>query len=141
MTSYWRDSLFWAALAAAPVCWIFMFLLGVPRRESPVSLQAIGYFVVAYPILEEIVFRGGIQPALTSRKTLAQSFAGISIANVIASILFAGAHLLSHSLFWSSLVFIPSLVFGWARDRHNTVMSPIILHMTYNAGFLWLYAS
>ena len=141
MINYWRDHWFWAALAAGPICWLLMYLLGVPLRQSPVSLGLIGYFVVDYPVLEEFVFRGGIQPALANRPALAKSFAGISIANIITSILFAAAHLLSHSLFWSALVFIPSLVFGWARDRHNSVMSPIVLHMAYNAGFLWLYAS
>ena len=118
-----------------------MFVIGVPLRQSPVSLQAMGYFVIAYPLLEEIVFRGGIQPALTNRPALAKSYAGISIANIVTSALFSAAHLLSHTLFWSALVFIPSLAFGWARDRHNTIVSPIILHMTYNAGFLWLYAT
>ena len=141
MINYWRDHWFWAALAAGPICWILMFLIGVPLRQSPVTLGAVGYFVIAYPILEEIVFRGGIQPALANRSALAKTFAGISITNVITSVLFAGAHLLNQTLFWSALVFIPSLVFGWARDRHNTVASPMILHMTYNAGFLWLYAA
>lgn len=140
MIHYWRDYHFWITLAAGPVCWIAMYLLGVPLRESAVSLSSISYVVIAYPILEEIVFRGGIQPALAAQPALARSFAGLSFANVITSVLFAAAHLLNQSLFWSALVFIPSLAFGWARDRHNTLVSPIILHMTYNAGFLWLYA-
>lgn len=141
MIRYWRDPLFWAALAAGPLCWMIMLWLGVPLRESSASLKSVAYVVVAYPLLEEIVFRGGIQPALTSRPVLAKSVAGISIANVITSTLFAAAHLLNQSVLWSSLVFIPSLIFGWSRDRHNTIVSPIILHMSYNAGFLWLFAA
>ncbi|MFK7855953.1 MAG: JDVT-CTERM system glutamic-type intramembrane protease [Granulosicoccus sp.] len=141
MIIYWRDPLFWAALVAGPLCWMIMFWVGVPLRESPASLKSMAYLVVAYPLLEEIVFRGGIQPALSTRPILARSAAGISIANVITSALFAVAHLLNQSILWSSLVFIPSLVFGWARDRHNTIVSPIILHMSYNAGFLWLFAA
>ena len=95
--------------------------------------------VLAYPVLEEIVFRGAIQSALLRKPALRQSIAGISIACVIASALFAAAHLLSQPVGWAAMILIPSLVFGWARDRHKTLYSPIVLHMSYNAGFISIF--
>lgn len=94
---------------------------------------------LVYPILEEIVFRGGIQSALLSRPVMAHSFAGISVACVLTSVLFALAHLLHQPPQWAALVFLPSLVFGWARERHDTLKSPVLLHMSYNAGFIGVF--
>lgn len=126
-------------LAAAPVVWIFLYLLGLPLRQSSPSLVTILLIVVTYPVLEEIVFRGAVQGALLNWTALRRSFAGISIACVITSSLFATAHLLTQSAVWATLVFIPSLVFGWARERHKTLYSPILLHMFYNAGFIGIF--
>ena len=60
------------------------------------------------------------------------------MANLIVSLLFVLAHLASHSLSWSLLVFIPSLCFGFARDRFGSVYSPIALHTFYNTGYFFL---
>jgi len=66
---------------------------------------------------------------------------GISMANVVTSLLFASLHLISQPPLWAALVFVPSLVFGWARDRYITVVPSIILHVVYNAGFAWLFVA
>ena len=95
--------------------------------------------IVVYPVLEEIVFRGGIQGYLLSHPALARSIVGISLACVLTSVLFAAAHLLRQPPLWAALVFLPSLIFGWARERHDSLVSPTILHMSYNAGFVGLF--
>ena len=111
----------------------------MPLRRSPVPLTTILFVVFAYPILEEIVFRGALQSALLKRSALRRSIAGISIACVVASLVFAAAHLISQPAGWAALVFFPALAFGWARERHKTLYSPIVLHMFYNAGFIGLF--
>ena len=129
----------WLALLAAPLVWLLLHLLGLPLRQSPLNVVPVLFVVVAYPILEDIVFRGAIQGTLLNYSVLSKSFAGISVANVLASALFAAAHLLSQPLGWAALIFLPSLVFGWALERHKTLYSPILLHMSYNAGFIGIF--
>ena len=96
--------------------------------------------VVLYPVLEEIVFRGLIQE-LVHDYISPRFFGPISVANLLTSVLFAGLHLLSQPLLWGMLVFFPSLVFGFFKDRHRSLYAPIMLHVFYNAGFLWLFAA
>jgi len=91
------------------------------------------------PVLEEIVFRGGIQAALHSKAFFKPQFFGISLANVVTSVVFTAMHFLSQPPAWAILVFLPSLVFGWARDRYLSVVPCILLHALYNAGFVWLF--
>ena len=126
-------------MAAGPACWILLYTLGMPLRQQPVLISVLLLSVVAYPLLEEIVFRGALQSALLKQPVLAKSLLGISLACVLTSLVFAAAHLLRQPPIWAALIFLPSLVFGWARDRHRSLYSPIALHMSYNAGFIGLF--
>lgn len=105
----------------------------------PLNLQILFWSVLVYPVLEEMVFRGGLQTFLYSRSTLSRERLGISLANLITSFVFAAMHLLSQSPAWAALVFLPSLIFGAARDRFQGVSASILLHMFYNAGFIALF--
>lgn len=96
--------------------------------------------IVISPVLEEIVFRGGLQTWLQQRRVLQYRLGAISLANVLTSLLFAGMHLFRQAPLWAALTFLPSLIFGWAKERHQTLLSPILLHMCYNAGFICLFA-
>jgi membrane protease YdiL (CAAX protease family) len=131
--------LFWLAVAAAPVCWLALNQLGMAPRGSLPAPTTVLLVVIVSPVVEEIVFRGGLQSWLLRRQALQRSFAGISIANILTSVVFAALHLFRQSPLWAALIFLPSLVFGWARERHGNVHSPILLHVFYNAGFLWLF--
>ncbi|MFT6639148.1 MAG: membrane protease YdiL (CAAX protease family) [Flavobacteriaceae bacterium] len=133
------DRDFWIALAAGPAIWLLLHQLGLPLRQSPLALATVLLLVIANPVLEEIVFRGAIQGALLKQAALKKSIAGISIACVMVSILFAAAHLLRQPAGWAALTFLPSLAVGWARERHKTLYSPSMLHMTYNAGFIAIF--
>lgn len=95
--------------------------------------------MLVYPPLEEIIFRGGLQPALLSVSRLSRARFGITYANVVTSAVFAAVHLVTLPPLWALLVFVPSLVFGAARDRYDGIAASIVLHMFYNAGFVgWL---
>lgn len=139
----WQDSQFWLALAAGPACWLVLYLLLGPAlqldwpRVAPLQFLVPALF---YPVLEEIVFRGLIQE-LVRNTVSARVFGPLSVANLLTSLLFTAAHFLSHPPLWAALVFFPSLVFGYFRDRHRSLLAPILLHVFYNAGFLWLFAA
>ena len=95
--------------------------------------------VLVYPVLEEIVFRGLIQELVHEYLSKA-SLGPVSVANLLTSFLFTGVHFFYHPPLWAALVFFPSLVFGFFKDRTQGLMAPIILHVFYNAGFLWLFS-
>jgi len=136
----WRDAAFYAALLAGPVCWLLLIGIGLPVVGPPALLFWLKLSVLM-PVLEEIVFRGGIQSALVCWPPLARRWYGISLANLITSVLFAAMHLFAQPPLWAALVFFPSLVFGWARDRYNAVVPSVLLHSVYNAGFVWLFVA
>jgi membrane protease YdiL (CAAX protease family) len=58
--------------------------------------------------------------------------------NLITSLLFVLGHLWQHPAAWAVAIAVPSLVFGWFRDRHDSVYPCIALHMFYNTGYFAL---
>ena len=139
-----RDKIFWLAVTAGPLCWLVLYLLlrpATPHWTWPLAAPA-DYLlpVLFYPVLEEIVFRGLLQELAQeyiSRRTLGP----ISLANLLTSLVFTGFHFLNHAPLWAALVFFPSLVFGFFKDRYGTLTSPMLLHGFYNAGFLLLFTT
>ena len=139
----WQDPQFWLALAAGPACWLILYLLLQPELRLDWPQAAPLQFLmpaVFYPVLEEIVFRGLIQE-LVHNTISRRAFGPLSVANLLTSLLFTGLHFLSQPPLWAALVFFPSLVFGYFKDRHQSLWAPILLHVVYNAGFLWLFAA
>jgi membrane protease YdiL (CAAX protease family) len=138
------DPLFWLALFAGPLCWLLLFLLlrpAPPRWSWPLESPA-GYLlpVLVYPVLEEIIFRGLLQE-LVQEYLSRRALGPFSLANLIISLVFTGFHFLNHTPVWAALVFLPSLVFGFFKDRHGTLTAPILLHAFYNAGFLLIFTA
>ncbi len=136
---FWRDTPFWLATVAAPLCWLLLLWLDVPLRQTALPALALLQVIIISPVLEEIVFRGGLQSWLLKRDAMRRTWFGISLASALVSLVFAAMHLFYQPPLWASLVFLPSLVFGWAWERHQTLLSPIALHMLYNAGFICLF--
>ncbi len=97
--------------------------------------------VLLYPVLEEIVFRGALQGWLLERPSLKKKpiFRLISVPNLLASLAFTALHFVNQPPIWAALVFVPSLVFGWAREHSGGLLLPILLHIWYNAGFYVLF--
>src|SRR5687768_16652392 len=64
---FWRDRCFWLAVAAGPAVWLGFALctstpaLGPWPRTEP---QRFLLLALMYPMLEELAFRGGLQPLL-----------------------------------------------------------------------------
>jgi membrane protease YdiL (CAAX protease family) len=112
---------------------IWTYLYSINGTSYGYSLEFFLTFALLYPYVEEIVFRGLIQPALG--KKLPGSNAIISNANIVTSLLFSSAHLINHSPLWALATFIPSLIYGYSMDRYKTLYAPTILHCVYNAGY------
>lgn len=130
-----RDPLFWAAVAAGPAA-VRIILPWLPETTGHPDMMALLSFILFQPLIEEWIFRGQLQPWL--RRHLHEGAGAwlVSPSNLTTSVLFAGLHLLSHSVMWSAAVVLPSLVFGWFRERHGHIAAGVVLHAVYNACYL-----
>ena len=135
-----RDPVFLLLLALGLMVWL---AIGRFSAFQPLPWHAIwspAFLSVALwqPLFEELLFRGAIQGQVLQTMWGQKTWFGLSMANLIVSLLFVLAHLASHSISWSLLVFVPSLCFGFARDRFGSVYPAITLHAFYNAGYFLL---
>jgi len=110
-------------------------------RLSWVLYQPLLFLQIAfvYPILEELVFRGLLQGRIAKYPMGHGRLGFISVANIITSLLFVLFHLTSHSIHWAVAVFIPSIIFGYFRDKYRSVIPAIILHINFNVGYFLLF--
>mgnify|MGYP000396837443 CR=1 FL=1 len=139
----WRDRQLAAALAAGPLFWLLLFVLGARPEDLGWPLRAPLDFMLpalAFPLLEEFIFRGGVQQLL--RDVLGAHGVGpMSAANLLTSVLFAALHFIHHPPLWAALTFFPSLVFGYFMDRDRRLRLPMLLHVFYNLGYYWLFGA
>ncbi len=126
-----------AIVAALPVWWALAPIVATDRFEDPSALLAA---TLLYPILEELSFRGLLQGWLLDRLAGWRRQAGISLPNLLTSLAFGGAHLATQSIAWSAAIVVPSLLFGYLRERYGSVLPPMALHIYYNAGLILLAA-
>jgi membrane protease YdiL (CAAX protease family) len=138
-----KDPLFLLAMAAGPACWLILFYVLQPAVQWSWPLIVPWQFllpVLVFPLAEELVFRGLVQELL--HEYLGSGRLGpLSVANLLTSCLFTALHFIYHPPFWAALVFFPSLVFGFFKERTSALTAPIILHAFYNAGFIWLFSA
>jgi len=134
----------WAcALAALPVAFV-VAAAGHPiaTPDPPRDLA----MLTLWSVLEEIVFRGLLQPALARAFARGSGRAGgspLSLANVVTSTLFAAFHLWRHPLAVALGVFPVSLVYGRARELSGHWWPAALLHVGFNAALYaasWLLA-
>lgn len=118
-----------------PIVWALLWVF-TSGASGVVTAMLVINMVLLYPLLEELAFRGFLQGLLLEREIFRKRKFGLTAANLLTSTIFASAHLINQPPLWAASVFLPSLVFGYFRDRHQTVITPFILHAWYNAGFL-----
>ena len=106
---YWRDPLFFAAIAAALVYWLAMYLItsvqpdpGWPLREPLRFL----YPALIYPVIEEWIFRGFIQDFFHQRLN-PWRLGPLSHANILTSVLFTALHFINHPPLWAAAALTP----------------------------------
>lgn len=138
-----KDLLWWAALSGGPFFWLALWFWGVdvqPLERLGRHLPALALIALVYPVLEEIVFRGAIQEWLNSRLPDVSRL-GISLPNLVTSLLFTALHFIHQAPLWAASVFLPSLVFGFFKERYQSLLPPILLHVFYNTGYALLFLS
>ena len=127
------DNVFLIALLLPFPIWIYFSDL---KGINYLSANEILMLLILFPVIEELVFRGIIQPII--HKKFSKTWRSISVANVLTSLLFSVTHLFNHNPIWALSTVLPSLVFGWSKDRYNTLLAPLILHCYYNVGWFYL---
>ena len=95
-------------------------------------------FCVSVAVMEEAIFRGGIQTWLLRKRLFKIDTLGLSRANWLTSSLFAAAHIWQHPLALVPGYFAVSLVLGYFRERYNGIRVPVALHAYYNLMLLIL---
>jgi membrane protease YdiL (CAAX protease family) len=135
---YWQDTLFHASIAAGIAYWVALFLIVRPQPEFDWPLRAplaFLYPALLYPVVE---FRGLLQD-LAHRHLKAWHIGPLTHANLLTSLVFTALHFIAHPPLWAAAVFLPSLLFGFFKDRSGTLAAPILLHVFYNSGYFWLF--
>lgn len=137
---WYADWHFWFAMGIGPCVWLLLRWQMPGAGDGVINAELLLYTCLIYPVLEEMAFRGFVQTSLLERLAVARrAWLGLSVANVLTSAMFAVAHMFNQPLLWALVVFFPSLVFGYFRDRSDSVWPAILLHCWYNAGFfLWV---
>ena len=125
------------AAAVAPL------LLGpwLPRWDESIlawGLSGAIIFAVSVAVLEEVIFRGGIQSGLLRKGIFKLELLGLSRANWLTSSLFALAHVWQHPGVHVQGYFVVSLVFGYFFERYKGILVPVALHAWYNLVLLFL---
>lgn len=136
------DKALWAAVMAAPVALWLLFWWQPELRSVGVQWpkEAI-MLIILLPLVEELAFRGYLQGYLAQFSVRRFSVGLFSGQNLITTAVFSSLHLFSHSAFWSLVVVIPSLVFGFFKDRYQSVIPAVILHVYFNGLYFYFFAT
>jgi uncharacterized protein len=136
LPSLHRDPQFAAALFAGLAFWIALALFArsaTPRAPAPLTVML--SLTLWQPLLEEFLFRGVVQGELKRFSFGKRAALGITGANALTSVVFTALHFLQHSPLWAAATLLPSLAFGYFRDRHDSLYPPVLLHIYYNTGY------
>jgi ABC-2 type transport system permease protein len=103
------------------------FLLSLrPWNLVPLAL----FMLVAAPVVEELVYRGVLYPALRARL-------GRGWALAASAAIFAGVHPL---LAWRPSVpvtqLLGGLIFAWSYEKTRSLLHPVVFHVIGNAAIL-----
>lgn len=139
-TTFYRDFSYLLAIlgGAAVVIAIRVLLPTTVGKDASISFLVVFNSIVWFPVVEELLFRGVIQGQLYRIKGTNNLLLGLSYSNWITSFLFAAVHFFYHPPLWAISVIVPSLVFGYFRDRYISILPTIALHSIYNAQYLFV---
>lgn len=129
-----RDWQFWLVVLLPLLFWISWWL-ALPTRSNPAPASFWLNQVFLIPLIEELIFRGWLQGRLLRSQKMRRHCCQISFANLATALLFSVAHLITHPPLWALAVVIPALVFGYFRERYNSLYPAIFLHVYYNGGY------
>jgi membrane protease YdiL (CAAX protease family) len=110
--------------------WVSAFGYPLPVRSATRDLA----LLLLWSVAEEVVFRGGVQPALARSPALAgrRQVMGISAANALTSLLFCAAHAWSKPVSVTLGLLPISLLLGASMERSGRLWVPVALHAWFN---------
>lgn len=103
-------------------------LIGHPSSVVPAG--SVVWMLAGAPVVEEVIFRLGLQQELLTRLCPA------SAANVLTGLAFAAAHGLSQGTPQALLTLLPALAIGAIYQRSRRLAPSVALHAAFNA--VWL---
>lgn len=127
-----------------PVFLILLFANYIVSRYSgynPVGRFNTINFIIAWPVAEEIVFRGLILPYLnqylTTRELLEFIYLPVSYPVIISALLFAICHLQYYKLSLQStrfmvFAFVGGIIFGGIADITHSILLTYLIHIEFN---------
>ena len=150
--NFWK-SLKWFLIMAILILPAFYLIIGIGALkildykfyfQAPDNLLNLVFtqlLIVALP--EEWFFRGYVQARFNQTLGKARILFTASIG--WGWILSAGLFALAHFFIWlkpeSLLVFFPALLFGWLREKTDSLLAPILFHFSANLTFIIFQAS
>lgn len=90
--------------------------------------------IVFAPVVEELVFRAGLQESLLRR--MARWRAGGFAANLVTALAFTAAHVALHPGALAALTLLPALLVGRVYEQRRRLAPCVALHAGLNA--IWL---
>ncbi len=132
-----KDKTFYLALLLGPIFCIILSLFIKTHFLIHNSLYFFinQFFLIAFP--EELFFRGALLPFIKSY--LPHTWRDISLANIVTAFFFACLHLISHPFIWAIGTLFPAIIFGYFREKHNSIWPAIILHFFYNINLQYFF--
>lgn len=131
-----RGSLDWLLALALTAGALIAGAVGSVAPDRDVSdWLLLASLVLWQPAVEELLFRGVLQGTLRRTMFGRRSRWGLSVANAVTSLAFVSIHFIRQPPLWAAAVVVPSLVFGYFRDRSDSVWPPLVLHIVYNGAF------
>lgn len=134
------DKYWWIALfSVVPFYLLLILYIQKPLTPKFNHLWSTSFFFFSffYPVVEEIIFRGMFQSY--AAKIVNKHIWILSYANILTSIIFCSLHIIYQPSLWALSVFIPSIIFGYFKDKYNSLIPPIMLHIFYNASYFSLF--
>ncbi|MBY0012199.1 CPBP family intramembrane glutamic endopeptidase [Paenibacillus typhae] len=138
-------------LAVLPLCLLIQLINGLIAKHSGYSprgrFNTIN-FIITYPVLEEIAFRGLALPVLTRHESFGVIsglelgyglIPRLSLAVIITAVLFAVSHLQYYRLNAESIRFMAfalsgGLFFGLVAQATESILLTIFMHISFNAS-------
>jgi membrane protease YdiL (CAAX protease family) len=127
-----RECLIITALVLVPLTYVSLNwpLESLPRSSSLWRSLNLGASGIAAAVIEEIFYRGWIQPLFRKKFSALWSIA-------FTSALFALSHVFVASTPFLFAVFIPGCVMGFLRERHGNISTSTLFHAAGNLWAIW----
>ena len=92
------------------------------------------FTAILAPLVEEFVFRAYLFDALQKKYSF-------MVTAVVTSFLFTLPHMLEYYIYWPAgvIIFCLGLLLAYFKKRHDSLLPCIVLHATYNCGWLLLF--